>query len=117
MWTSYPTVKQELISMPIRAQEENGALTAYLSGEIDHASARSLMLALDREVVQRAPRTLRVDMSAVTFMDSSGIAVLLRTWRRTQEAQTAMEVVAVPRQPWKVFSAAGLPKIIPMEAL
>lgn len=100
--------------MPIRTQEENGRLTVFLSGEIDHASARSMMLALDREVAQRTPKALRVDMSAVTFMDSSGIAVLLRTWRRVSESRAAMEVVAIPRQPWKVFSAAGLPKIIPM---
>jgi stage II sporulation protein AA (anti-sigma F factor antagonist) len=56
-------------------------------------------------------------MSGVTFMDSSGIAVLLRTWRRVQEADAAMEVTAVPRQPWKVFATAGLPKIIPMSTL
>lgn len=103
--------------MPIRTQEENGLLTVFLSGDIDHASARTMMLSLDREVARRAPRTLRVDMSAVTFMDSSGIAVLLRTWRRLQETAAAMEVVCVPHQPWKVFAAAGLPKIIPMKAL
>lgn len=103
--------------MSIRAHEENGALTIYLSGDIDHASARGMMLSLDREVARHTPAALRVDMSAVTFMDSSGIAVLLRCWRRAQEARSDMEVVSVPRQPWKVFSAAGLPKIIPMNQL
>lgn len=103
--------------MPIRTEEENGRLTVFLSGDIDHATARPMMLELDREVVKRTPCALRVDMSAVTFMDSSGIAVLLRTWRRLQETQSSMEVTAVPHQPWKVFSAAGLPKIIPMKAL
>ena len=103
--------------MTIQAKEDNGALTVFLSGVIDHASARSIMLALDKEVARRAPGLLRVDMSGVTFMDSSGIAVLLRTWRRVQEADAAMEVTAVPRQPWKVFATAGLPKIIPMSTL
>lgn len=103
--------------MPICTQEENGALTVFLSGDIDHASARSMMLALDKEVTRRAPGLLRVDMSGVTFMDSSGIAVLLRTWRRLQETSASMEVTAIPRQPWKVFATAGLPKIIPMKAL
>lgn len=103
--------------MPIQTKEENGALTVFLSGEIDHASARPMMLALDREVSRRTPGLLRVDMSGVTFMDSSGIAVLLRTWRRLQGTAASMEVTAVPRQPWKVFAAAGLPKIIPMETL
>ena len=43
--------------MPIQAKEENGALTVFLSGDIDHASARSMMLALDKEVARRAPRS------------------------------------------------------------
>ena len=103
--------------MPIRTREEHGVLTVSLSGEIDHASARTIMLTVDREVARHAPTALRVDMSAVTFMDSSGIAVILRCWRRAQESRTAMEVVSVPRQPWKVFSAAGLPDIIPMKGL
>ena len=77
--------------MPIQAKEENGALTVFLSGDIDHASARSMMLALDKEVARRAPGLLRVDMSGVTFMDSSGIAVLLRTWRRVRR----------PTPPWR----------------
>ena len=44
--------------MPIQAKEENGALTVFLSGDIDHASARSIMLALDKEVARRAPADL-----------------------------------------------------------
>lgn len=103
--------------MPLRFTQEPGRVTAYLSGEIDHQVAREMMLALDREVALRAPARLQVDMSEVTFMDSSGIAVLLRCWRRTQELHGSMEVVSVPHQPWKVFSAAGLPKIIPMKTL
>ena len=44
--------------MPIQAKEENGALTVFLSGDIDHASARSIMLALDKEVARRAAADL-----------------------------------------------------------
>ena len=68
--------------MPIQAKEENGALTVFLSGDIDHASARSMMLALDKEVARRAPGLLRVDMSGVTFMDSSGVGIILGRYRK-----------------------------------
>lgn len=100
--------------MPIRIAQEQNALTAYLQGDIDHHTARGMMLALDREVTARDPARLTVDMSQVSFMDSSGIAVLLRCWRRLGETGGAMTVRGVPPQAQKVFSAAGLDKIIPM---
>lgn len=101
--------------MPIRLTEEPAQLTVHISGDIDHHGARGLMLSLDREVSLRDPRRLVVDMGEVTFMDSSGIAVLLRCWRRM--GQGAMEVRGVPPQALKVFSTAGLDKIIPMAGL
>lgn len=101
--------------MPLRFQEETGRVTAFLSGEIDHRAARELMLGLDREVVSRNPAKLRVDMGEVSFMDSSGIAVLLRAWKRMDSAPGRMTVVRVPAQAKKVFHAAGLDRIIPME--
>ncbi len=102
--------------MPIRLDQRENALTVYLQGEIDHHGARGIMLALDREVSARDPRHLTVDMGEVGFMDSSGIAVLLRAYRRLRETGGAMEVRHVPAQARKVFSAAGLDKIIPMDA-
>ncbi len=107
--------KRERNAMPLRFTEGSGRITAHLSGEIDHQVAREMMLALDREVAVRAPAQLQVDMSEVTFMDSSGIAVLLRTWERLEPTAARMTVVGVPPQPKKVFHAAGLDKIIPME--
>ncbi len=102
--------------MPIRLSQTQNALTVYLQGEIDHHGARGMMLTLDREVSARNPRTLTVDMAGVTFMDSSGIAVLLRCLRRMEETGGTIQVRAVPPQARKVFSAAGLDKLIPMSA-
>ncbi len=101
--------------MAISFSNSSGVLTARFTGEIDHQVARSMMLALDGQVARDTPRRLVVDMSEVTFMDSSGIAVLLRAWRRMTAAGGGMEVLAVPPQPFKVFHTAGLDKIIPMQ--
>lgn len=100
--------------MPIRLSQEQNELTVYLQGEIDHHAARGMMLALDREVTARDPGSLTVDMGEVTFMDSSGIAVLLRAFRRMEEAGGSMSARNIPPQARKVFTAAGLDRIIPM---
>lgn len=98
--------------MPITCTAEKRTLTVCLSGEIDHHAARRLMLELEREVESYFPRLLVLDLSGVSFMDSSGIAVLLRTWRRMQEVSGSMRVVRVPSQPGKVLKAANLHRII-----
>ena len=100
--------------MPIRLSQEKNALTVYLQGEIDHHAARGMMLSLDREVTARDPQSLTVDMGEVTFMDSSGIAVLLRAFRRMEETGGTMSAQNIPPQARKVFTAAGLDRIIPM---
>lgn len=101
--------------MPIRLSQAQQDLTVYLQGEIDHHAARGMMLSLDREVAARAPRHLTVDLGEVSFMDSSGIAVLLRAFRRMEETGGSMDARRVPPQARKVFSAAGLDRIIPMD--
>ena len=85
--------------------------------EIDHHKSVNISSKADRLILSKKVENVVFDFEQTTFMDSSGIAVLLRTWRRVQEADAAMEVTAVPRQPWKVFATAGLPKIIPMSTL
>ena len=91
-----------------------GTLAAYLTGEIDHHAAQSLRREIDAQIDDRLPELLTLDFSGVTFMDSSGIAVLLRADRRMRETEGHVEVVGVPVQAGRVLQAAGLHKLIPM---
>ncbi len=100
--------------MPLMCQTERRAMTARLSGEIDHHAARSLMRELDRAIESRCPHSLVLDLGGVSFMDSSGIAVLLRTRKRMLEGGGSMEVVNVPPQAGKVLRAANLHRIVPI---
>jgi stage II sporulation protein AA (anti-sigma F factor antagonist) len=87
---------------------------AQVAGELDHHGARSVMEELDRRIDQARPRELTLDLSGLTFTDSSGIAVLLRTYRRMTQSQGSMRV-NTPAQAGKVFKAAGLERIIRFE--
>lgn len=103
--------------MPLVFSAQNRNLTVRLTGEIDHHAARQLMQELDREIEQTFPRQMTVDMSGVTFMDSSGIALILRTWRRMKEAGGTMNVIDVPQQAARVLKAAGVQKMVHMTFL
>ena len=55
----------------------DGILTARISCEIDHHTARPIRERIDSETFLTRPRVLVLDLSRVGFMDSSGIAMIL----------------------------------------
>lgn len=98
--------------MPVQCEEVGRVLTASVSGEVDHHAAKALMSELGRRVDAALPGRLELDMRGVTFMDSSGIAVVLRAWKRMRQLGGSMTLRAVPPQAAKVLKAAGVDKLI-----
>ena len=101
--------------MSVEIKVSGETVTAYLSGELDHHSARAMREAIDNAVELNMPSRLVLNFRNISFMDSSGIAVLLRAWKRMGQVRGAMRVVHTPPQAEKVFRAAGLQRIIRFE--
>ena len=101
--------------MSVICTQENRALTAAISGELDHHAAKSVMAELERRIDAALPRTLTLDLAGVTFTDSSGIAVLLRAWRHMGRLGGTMRVIHTPSQADRVFRAAQLQRLIPFD--
>lgn len=101
--------------MPVLCKVHDRTLRASISGEIDHHDAKRIMTELEQQINCSLPGELIIDCSGVTFMDSSGIAVLLRAWRRMGELNGRIKAVGVPSQPAKVLRAAGIDRLIPFE--
>lgn len=70
--------------MEMKYKAENRQLTITLSGELDHHAARELMESIDRLLEQVLPARTLLDLGELSFMDSSGIAVVLRAKRRME---------------------------------
>lgn len=101
--------------MSVTCMGEGRTLTAEINGEVDHHRAREIMGELERAIDAALPRELTLDLGGVTFMDSSGIAVLLRAYRRLQELGGAVQVIHVPPQAGKVLQTAGLERLMRFE--
>ena len=101
--------------MPVICTAEDRVLRAAISGEVDHHGAKALMVELDRQIDMNLPKLVILDLSGVTFMDSSGIAVLLRAWRRVGELSGSLRVIGVPEQAARVLQAAGMSRLIQFE--
>lgn len=101
--------------MPINVSSRDNGLTIALSGEIDHHGAREMMSQLDDAIAARLPAQLILDLSGVTFMDSSGIAVLLRARRQMSHTGGSLRVTNLPAQARRVLDAAGIGRLISLD--
>ncbi len=99
--------------MSVCCQETGQTLIVRVVGEIDHHAAKELMTELGRRIDTALPKQLEMDMAGVTFMDSSGIAVVLRGWKRMRQLGGGMTLRNLPAQAAKVLKTAGVDKLIP----
>lgn len=90
-------------------------LTVALTGEIDHHRAKTVMEIITRKIDEYLPKDCVLDFRDVTFMDSSGIAVVICAVRRMRELDGKVRLKNIPVQPTKVLRAAGIERIVEME--
>lgn len=92
--------------------ETSGELViAYLSGEIDHHTAKEIREEIDIVLSVKKPRHLILDFKNVGFMDSSGIGLIMGRYRTLQSFKGTLEVRNVSPQTKKLFELAGIGRI------
>lgn len=101
--------------MEVMTSSSDRTLTLTLRGELDHHAARDAMQRMELALDTALPAKLTLDLSGVSFMDSSGIAVVMRAQKRMRALGGAAVLTRVPPQAKKVFAAAGIFRIIPLE--
>lgn len=100
--------------MRIITHDDGRCLTLRLIGELDHAAAQEVMPGIEDAVEEYLPRRCVLDLSGLSFMDSSGIAVILKTDRLLRQTSSALALCGVPRQVRQVLDVAGLTNIVPV---
>ena len=91
---------------------QDGTLTIALTGEIDHHCAKGHIEAITSKIEAYSPRICVLDFTDVTFMDSSGIAVVINALRQMTRLGGELQVTGLNPQPLKVFLAAGMNKLV-----
>lgn len=89
-----------------------GVVRANLAGELGHKEAIEMMERLAELIELRMPRRMVLDFSKLEFMDSSGIAVVLQTFRSCANAGGRLTVEGVPPQAMRVLKAARVDRIV-----
>jgi len=95
---------------PLDISVESGddrVVTVAVAGEIDLPHARDLVVAL-REVLAGAPAVMALDLSGVTFMDSTGIQVLMGARADAGKAGTEVRIRRTSEPVQRVLQLTGL---------
>lgn len=101
--------------MKVITEYRQGRLTIRLYGELDHHAAKEVIETICREIDDCLPLSCFVDMKGVGFMDSSGIAVILKVYKRMKELGGTVILKNLGTHARKVLNMSGLTKLISME--
>ena len=91
---------------------ENGQLTVALTGEIDHHCAKGYIQAIAAKIEAYTPQLCVLDFGEVSFVDSSGIAVVINALRCMTQIEGRLVLTGISSQPMRVFRASGIDKLV-----
>ena len=91
---------------------QDGHLTVALTGEIDHHCAKAYIQSIAAKIEAYTPSVCVLDFKEVSFVDSSGIAVVINALRSMVQIEGRLVLSGIREQPMKVFRASGLDKLV-----
>lgn len=101
--------------MPTRIENTDGLMKAYLEGELDHHTAREMREAIDEAAGLTRPQKLVLDFRDVTFMDSSGIGLVMGRYKLLTSWGGKVSIANTSPHITKVMKLAGMERLASIE--
>ncbi|MBP3858111.1 MAG: STAS domain-containing protein [Ruminiclostridium sp.] len=98
--------------MSVEIIHDNKCLTAVITGELDHHSAADIRIAVEGELERSMPDMLVFDMDGVTFMDSSGVGLILGRARTVKQWGGKVRISRPSPRAEKILKLSGLSGLI-----
>lgn len=90
-------------------------VTAYLKGELDHHTAKNMRETIDNALELNMPTLLILDFSQISFMDSSGIGLVMGRYRKLIKLGAQLHISGAQPQIYKMMKLAGIEKLAKLE--
>ena len=100
--------------MESKFYEEDKLLVFKITDEIDDCNVQKIRRKADHEIERYMPRKVIFDFDSVTFMDSSGIGLLIGRYKFTNMLGGKLEVANLTQNVRKIFEMSGILKLIPV---
>ncbi len=92
----------------INTDYKNDTLTVYLGGEIDHDKAFDIRTTIDSRINSLRPKKLELDFSKVSFMDSSGIGLIMGRYRAVGLVGGELKIKNIPENLSRIIELSGI---------
>ncbi|CAH0345614.1 anti-sigma F factor antagonist [Bacillus sp. CECT 9360] len=103
------------MSLVIDMEAKNAVLCIRLKGELDHHAAEELRNRASAAIEKDGIKHIVLNLGELSFMDSSGIGVILGRYNQIKQNQGEMVVCAISPSVKRLFEMSGLFKIIKLE--
>lgn len=97
--------------MSAKIELRQNEIKVYLEGEIDHHSASIIRMSIDDAVLSKRPQKLVLDFGKVTFMDSSGIGLVMGRYKLMKNIGGRIAMENLSASAYKVMKLAGLERL------
>ena len=98
--------------MRIDVERVGDTLLARVDGDLDLSTAAAFRETIDRSLDGAGAKHLVLNMSSLTFVDSSGLGAILGRYRRVSERGGRLVAADVPTNISRLLALSGLQKII-----
>lgn len=101
--------------MGVNIENSNRTVTAFLQGEIDHHSADEMRQIIDDAIKEYAPEKVVLDFADISFMDSSGIGLVMGRYRILSGTGADLVIRNASPQINKVMKLSGMERLVSIE--
>ncbi len=102
------------IALEVRFANRGSTLIASLSGELDHHFSEYVRNKLERELLKATTRNVIFDLTGLSFMDSSGIGVLVGRYANISKLGGKAAIICKNRKIQRILEISGVFKLMPL---
>ncbi|MDF2523318.1 MAG: spoIIAA [Clostridiales bacterium] len=108
------TKENGVFYLQIRFTNKGNTLVIGITGELDHHSAEYIRQKVDAEMMKATTKNIVFDFSKVSFMDSSGIGVIMGRYKNIIKLSGKTAIINANIQIKRILEMSGILKIIPV---
>ena len=93
-------------------EEKEDALVVHIGGEIDHPSAVAVRTEVDARIIATSPEKVLLELSAVDFMDSSGLGLIMGRFALIKKYGGTLALLDPSPAVMKIIKLAGMDRMV-----
>ena len=89
-----------------------GTMSFKITGEIDHHSVKNIKETIDMKIIETRPDAVYLDLSEVSFMDSSGLGLILGRYQTSSKLNIKFALYKPSEAVCRIIRISGCDKLI-----